>query len=158
VAVWAEIKQSNNIDEIGVCRMKRPKSRRGGTRPGAGRKALPRLDKVVAVAINGNIAEAARTYAAEAIGTLVGVMRDSAATDAVRVGCACKILELASKADGSPEHAGDTRQVSDLDLARWILSVFEGAAQEADRLPRADPRGVENHKTLNNQINLQTGT
>ena len=68
--------------------MKRPKSRRGGTRPGAGRKALPRLDKLVAVEIKGTIAQAARAYAAEAIGTLVGVMRDPEATDAVRVSCA----------------------------------------------------------------------
>ena len=137
--------------------MKRPKSRRGGTRPGAGRKALPRLDKLVAVEIKGTIAQAARAYAAEAIGTLVGVMRDPEATDAVRVSCAFRILEFASEADGSPGHAGDTRQVSDLDLARWILSVFEGAAAEADRLPRADPRGAENH-TLNNRINPQAST
>ena len=34
--------------------------------------------------------------------------------------------------DAMGDKAQDTRQVSDLDLARWILSVFEGAAAQQD--------------------------
>jgi hypothetical protein len=92
------------------------------------RKPLPRLEPV-AVELKGSISETAREYAAEAIGTVVSVMRDRKATEPTRAACAMQILDrgwgrpvAATKGDAMGDKPQDTRQVSDLDLTRWILS------------------------------------
>jgi hypothetical protein len=103
----------------------------GGKRPGAGRKASPGLTDLVAIERKGTIAETAREYAFEAIASLATTMRDPFAKAASRNAAAKHILDAAKAAEGAEAEA-DTRECTDMDLARWILSVLEGAAAQQD--------------------------
>src|SRR5438477_2135802 len=108
---------------------------RGGFRAGAGRKRRDLDPKVMAP--NASLEEGARAYTGEALGILIVVMRDTKASAATRTAAAIHILDRgwgrpATGAEVVARKEEDTREVSDLDLARWILSVLEDAAEEQD--------------------------
>jgi hypothetical protein len=110
------------------------KQGRGGRRPGAGRKpAPPKIAPFVALELKGTLGATALAYRAEALGTLLGAMRDPAATAASRIAAAKHILDAAKLAEADAS-GKDDREYSDLDLARWILHILENAADEADKL------------------------
>jgi len=110
--------------------------RHGGRRKGAGRPRLPRPPRLspfieaIPVEFRGQCSETACEYAGEAIGYLVGVMRDRSGLikPELSVVAARYILDLAKMKDA--EHEAEQQPVSDLELARWILSVLERAADQ----------------------------
>jgi len=106
-------------------------SRRGGSGRGQGRKPSPLGPLVTDAETKATAAELARPHIGKAINALVGTIQDRRATHSARNAAAKHILDAAKPGEGAEEK--DTREVSDLDLARWILSVLESAAEEADK-------------------------
>lgn len=101
-------------------------NKRGGAGRGQGRKALPKgLAAVAAEAKDDD-------YVAKAIALWLSIMRDPEASAAARNTAAKYLVDTVRSGEGA-EAAADTRECTDMDLARWILSVLEGAAAQADK-------------------------
>jgi hypothetical protein len=109
----------------------------GGPRPNSGRKANP-LAPLITVETKATAAEMARPYLADAIGALVGTIRNPWAKDSARNAAAKHLLDTAKPAEGAK--ADDDYEVSNIELARWIISVLENAAdeQEAQKAKEGD--------------------
>jgi len=118
--------------------VKSKQSKRGGRRPGSGRKKGQPNKATI------DLKQVARPYSKEAIGVLVEIMRDEEAPVAVRVNAADKLLDrshgkapVAIEVDASI----DTKETSLDFLKENFINVME-QARNRDRALRIE-RGIE---------------
>jgi hypothetical protein len=121
----------------------RGRGKHGGTREGSGPKTSPPLPKATTPETKATAAELARPHIALAIDALVAAIKNPKTPVSAR-NTACKHILEAAKLEPGAAAALDTSQVSDIDLARWILSILESAAT-------AEPATIEG-EAVNDQL------
>ena len=108
---------------------------RGGRRAGAGRK--PGSKSKLTIALGGTLSETLKGYETIAIAAIVEIAGDHRATASARASCALAIIDrIHGKPKQAHEHSGpdggpiETRELSDLELARRIAFILETAARK----------------------------